>query len=112
MFALTPRDEFQRLSKYRTDLFAEIKRAMEIYGHWKSYEGEIAVRMPGANASPLSDWVLVVLCYVASDDETGSRYEYRGKTLAECLEQAERDLAAWRQETDEYLTKRQEQCSE
>lgn len=74
---------------------------MEIYGHWKSFEGEIALRLPGA-CSQSDGFKLVVLCYVASSDDAGSQHIYNGKTLSECLDQAESDLEKWKQETVDW----------
>jgi hypothetical protein len=98
---MTP-DEFVRLHNYREALFSEIKRTMDIYGHWKSFEGEIALKMPGL-CNEFDGFTLIVLCYVASADEAGSRHEYRGKTLGECVTKAEADLIAWKFETDEWV---------
>lgn len=111
MFTLTPRDEFQRLAKYRTDLFAEIKRAMAVFDHRKPHEGEIKLQMPGANQTEFDEWQMDVYCYVASAG-ADRRFTYIGKTLVECLQKAEADLVVWRADTDAFLTKRQEQCSE
>jgi hypothetical protein len=104
MFALTPRDEFQRLSKYRTDLFAEIKRAMSVFDHWKPCEGEIKLHMPGANETEFDEWQMEVYCYVASDG-VDRRFKYFGKTLTECVEKAEADLVRWKADTDKLVTK-------
>lgn len=106
MLAITKASEFQRLEIYRLNLFAEIHRAMEVFHHWKPYEGEIAIRMPGANKSVLDEWVIVVRCYVASTDgETA--FTYRGQSLDECLGNAENDLALWIADTDEYIRQKQ-----
>ena len=102
----TTPEEFIRLNNFRDSLFSEIKRAMDVYGHWKNYEGEIAIRMPGANSSPFSHFTLVVLCYVASSDEAGTRHEFQGKTLGECIDKAETALAEWTTETDQWIESR------
>ncbi len=95
--------DFIRLFRYRERMFAEIRRAMAVYDHWKSYEGQAALRMPGCNEGQEGEFVLAVRCYVASCDATGSDYRYRGESLSKCLDAAEADFARWVAETDEFV---------
>lgn len=97
-------DGFVRLANYRQKLFAEIARAIDVYEHWKSYEGEIALRMPGALTA--EKFVLAVLCYVAAENGSERQFVYEGRSLAECVDLAEADLQKWIQETDEFIARK------
>lgn len=85
---------------FRALVFAGIKRALEIDGHCKAYEGAITVRYPsyfanqgrGILYAPQNEYEVELACYVLGPNR-GEKW--RGKTLAEALEKATADVTRW-----------------
>jgi hypothetical protein len=89
--ALINPEDVARLEAYRERLFAAIKRAVDESGHCKSYEGRLDVCLPHYFHGPGDGWRLRLRCYVLGPSR---QYEWDGPSLAECIGQAERALAA------------------
>ncbi len=88
------------LEALRALVFAGIKRALEIDGCCKAYEGAITVRYPsyfanqgrGILYAPQDCYEVELACYVLGPNR-GEKWQ--GATLAEALEKATADVTRW-----------------
>ena len=91
--------DFERFHRIREKTFAGIRKALEANdGYGKSYEGAFEITQeypnfyddPDATSTPI---VRIKLhCYILGP---ARHYEWTGKTFAEALAKAERDISDW-----------------
>lgn len=98
--------EIIRFSLLRARVFSGIRKCFEDGGGGKSYEGTFEIVLPNwyhVNSPRAAEfygsppWVLRLHCYAFGPNR---HYEWPGKTFAECLELAERDVTNWEQDDD------------
>ena len=90
------------LVRLRSKLFQYIQKSLEEDGHCKSYEGTFEIRMPSYfedshNPQNGDEWTLALHCYVIGPSR---HYEWQGKTMAEAISKAEKDINQWCAEWD------------
>lgn len=90
----------QRLIALRQRLFDAIGRQLARCGDCKIYEGRFAINLPNyfERHDENNAWRVELDCYVIGPSR---HYEWRGDTLAEAVEKAERDVSKWIIERDE-----------
>lgn len=98
--------EYKRFLALRLRVMQAIRRELERDNSCKSYEGtfEILVRYPDYfdqeydNKPDQPDFYLIRLhCYVLGP---GRHYEWKGRTLKNALDKAEKDINQWIREAD------------
>lgn len=94
-------EDIQRLKVLRSKLFEAIRKALEIDGHCKSYEGAFQISLPNffeERDGETNCYVLSLDCYVVGPSR---HYEWRGSSLSEAISKAEGDINGWIDEAKE-----------
>ena len=93
--------EYKRFLALRRRVIQAIRRELEQYSYCKSYEGtfEILVSYPDYfdweddnNPDQPNFFLIRMHCYVLGP---GRHYEWRGRTLKNALDKAEKDINQW-----------------
>lgn len=95
-----PTGSLVRLARFRSNVFAAIRRQLALDPTCKAYEGTVSVVFPsyfagedgGILYQPQDCFVVRLDCYVLGP---ARRYDWTGKTLDEALDGAELDLTQW-----------------
>ena len=94
-------NSIDRFLTLREKVFFAIQKELQMDGHHKSYEGtfEITTCYPNYfdNANEPDFYTITLHCYVLGPKR---HYEWVGKTLDEALDNAEREITEWLNETN------------
>lgn len=94
-------EDIQRLKGLRHKLFEAIRKALEIDGHCKSYEGEFRISLPNyfeERDGETNRYVLSLDCYVVGPSR---HYTWSGSSLSEAISKAEGNINGWINEVKE-----------
>ena len=78
-----------RFEQLRKELFDAIDYSIKMDGHHKSYEGRLSWIWPHRFTD---EYQIDLACYVIGPNRG---YTWTGKSFAECLDQAEKDIRKW-----------------
>lgn len=99
---MVEKNDYERFRKLRKKVMDGIKKALDEDGHCKSYEGAFEVKTCFPNyfddeesTQGAEFYVITLHCYVLG---YARHYKWSGKTFAEALEKAEREIESWLQE--------------
>ncbi len=81
----------EKLEELRSLVFEEIGRCLAEDGHCKSYEGAITVHYPCYFDEP-DEYKLRLDCYLIGP---ARHYDWKGKSVEDCCQQAIADVKAW-----------------
>ena len=78
----------------RTKIFLGIDLALKQDGHHKSYEGALSIQFPNffQDDDGTGQVQINLSCYVLGPSR---HYEWKGKTLGEACEKANKDVSEW-----------------
>lgn len=101
----TVADEFLALHLFRRRAFRLIKRALELDGHHKSYEGTVELRFPSyfeeeaqsGSGAERPEYTITLNCYVLGP---GRHHQWSGRTIQEAVDKANESLNKWERELD------------